>query len=139
MLSPKKTKYRKRQRRTSKTLMGKALSGNMVSYGEYGLMSLSNYYITARQIESARMTIARHVRRAGKTWIRIFPDIPVTKKAAETRMGSGKGSVDHWVCAVRRGHILFEMSGIPEELAKSAMELASYKLPIHTRFVKRVL
>ncbi len=133
-LMPKRVKYRKAQRGRRK---GKATSACSLNFGEFGLQALENAWIDNRQIEAARIALTRHVRRGGKVWIRIFPDKPVTKKPAETRMGKGKGMVDHWVTVVKRGRILFEMEGIPEELAKESMALASHKLPIRTRFVSR--
>ena len=136
MLLPKRVKYRKAQRGTRK---GLATSGNRVSFGEYGLQSLENAWFTNAQIEAARVALTRHVRRGGKIWIRIFPDKPVTKKPAETRMGHGKGMPDHWVAVIKRGKILFEMEGVPEELARDAMRLASYKIPFKTKFVSRRL
>lgn len=132
MLQPKRVKYRKAQRGH---LRGKAQAGNTIVFGEFGLQAQEGAWITARQIEAARRVMVRYLRRGGQMWIRIFPDKPVTKKPAETRMGSGKGSPDHWVAVVRPGRMLFEISGIKENLAKEAMHLASYKLPIATRFV----
>ncbi|MBI2447825.1 MAG: 50S ribosomal protein L16 [Candidatus Omnitrophica bacterium] len=134
-LFPKRVKYRKAQRGRRK---GRALTGATVAFGEYGLQALDNAWITNSQIEAARVALTRHVKRGGKVWIRIFPDKPVTKKPAETRMGKGKGMVDHWVSVVKRGRILFEIDGVPEELAKEAMRLAAHKLPIKTRFAKRM-
>jgi large subunit ribosomal protein L16 len=134
MLMPKRVKYRKQFRGRMK---GKANRGNEVAFGEFGLQALEPSWITARQIESARTAIVRHVRRRGKLWIRIFPDKPVTAKPAETRMGKGKGEVDHWVAVVRPGRIMFELSGVSEDLAREAFRLASHKLPIDYRFVKR--
>jgi len=116
-------------------LRGKAQVGNTIAFGEFGLQAQEGAWITARQIEAARRVMVRYLRRGGQMWIRIFPDKPVTRKPAETRMGSGKGSPDHWVAVVRPGRMLFEISGIKENLAKEAMHLASYKLPIATRFV----
>ncbi len=135
LLFPKRVKYRKAHRGRRK---GKALKGSTVAFGEYGLQSLGNAWVTSSQIESARVALTRHVRRGGKVWIRLFPDKPVTKKPAETRMGKGKGMPDHWVSVVKRGRILFEIDGVPEELAREAMRLAAYKLPIRTKFAKRV-
>jgi len=132
VLQPKRVKYRKAQRGH---LRGKAQAGNTIVFGEFGLQAQEGAWITARQIEAARRVMVRYLRRGGQMWIRIFPDKPVTKKPAETRMGSGKGSPDHWVAVVRPGRMLFEISGIKENLAKEAMHLASYKLPIATRFV----
>ena len=134
MLMPKRVKYRKHHRGRMK---GKARRGNKVSFGEYGLQALEPCWMTSRQIEAARRAIVRHVRRSGKLWIRVFPDKPVTKRPAETRMGKGKGDVDHWVAVVKPGRMLFEISGVSEESARSAMRLASHKLPIQTRFVTR--
>ncbi len=134
MLMPKRVKYRKHHRGRMK---GKAYRGNKVSFGEYGLQALEPCWMTSRQIEAARRAIVRHVRRSGKLWIRVFPDKPVTKRPAETRMGKGKGDVDHWVAVVKPGRMIFEISGVSEESARSAMRLASHKLPIQTRFVTR--
>lgn len=134
MLMPKRVKYRKHHRGRMK---GMARRGNKVSFGEYGLQALEPCWMTSRQIEAARRAIVRHVRRSGKLWIRVFPDKPVTKRPAETRMGKGKGDVDHWVAVVKPGRMLFEISGVSEESARSAMRLASHKLPIQTRFVTR--
>lgn len=136
MLSPKRVKYRKRQRGR---LKGQATKGSSVSFGEFGLKATTSGRLTARQIEAARRALTRRVKRGGKLWIRIFPDQPVTKKPAETRMGSGKGSPEYWVAVVKPGRVLFEISGIDENLAKEALDLASYKLPIHTQFVKKEL
>lgn len=134
MLMPKRVKYRKQQRGR---MTGKATRGNKVSFGQYGLKALEPAWITSRQIEAARVAITRHVKRGGKIWIRIFPDKPVTKKPAETRMGKGKGSPEYWVAVVKPGRILFEIEGVSEELAKEAFRLASHKLPIKTKFVVR--
>ncbi|EEH00586.1 ribosomal protein L16 [Borreliella finlandensis] len=134
MLSPKKVKYRKKQRGR---LSGEAQKGNKISFGEYGLVSLETNFITARQIEAARIAMTRKIKRGGRVWIRIFPDIPYTKKPAETRMGKGKGGVDHWNASVKLGTVMFEMSGVVEELAQEAMSLASSKLPVKTMFVVR--
>jgi large subunit ribosomal protein L16 len=134
MLLPKRVKYRKQMRGRMK---GKASRGIDVSFGEYGLQALEPAWITSRQIEAARRAIVRHVRRRGKYWIRIFPDKPVTAKPAETRMGKGKGAVDHWVAVVKPGRILFELAGVTEEQAREAMRLASTKLPIKCQFVMR--
>ncbi|MCB1191007.1 MAG: 50S ribosomal protein L16 [Leptospiraceae bacterium] len=136
MLSPKRVKYRKRQRGR---LKGKDETGNRVSFGEYGLMATESGRITARQIEAARISINRRIKRGGKIWIRIFPQLPVTKKPAETRMGKGKGSPEFWIAEVRPGRMLFEMSGVDEAIAKQALEIASYKLPISAEFVKRTI
>ena len=134
MLMPSKVKYRKQQRGRRK---GKAGRGNTLVSGEYGLVALGNCWLTSRQIESARVAMTRFIRRAGKVWIRVFPDKPVTAKPAETRMGSGKGSVEFWVSVVKRGRVLFEMGGVPEESAREALRKAAHKLPIPTRFVMR--
>lgn len=134
MLMPKKVKHRKVQRRRMK---GKAKGGKELNFGEFGLQSLESAWITARQIEASRVAITRHLKRKGKLWIRIFPDKPATKKPPETRMGKGKGNPEFWVAVVRPGRIMFEVSGVSKELAKRAMQLASYKLPIKTRFVYR--
>jgi len=134
MLMPKRVKYRKQMRGRMK---GKATRGTKVVFGEYGLQSLEPAWITARQIEAARRAIVRHVRRRGRYWIRIFPDKPVTVKPAETRMGKGKGAVDHWVAVVKPGRVMFELGGVSEEMAREAMRLASHKLPIKCQFVVR--
>ncbi len=134
MLSPKRVKYRKKQKGR---LKGKSLRANKVSFGEYGLKAITGARITARQIEAARRTITRHIKRGGKLWIRIFPDYPVTKKPAETRMGSGKGNPEYWVSIVKPGRIMFELSGIPEDAVKEAFRLASHKLPVKTIIVKK--
>jgi large subunit ribosomal protein L16 len=134
MLMPKRVKYRKQFRGRMK---GKATRGNTVAFGEYGLQSLEPSWITSRQIEAARRAMVRHMRRRGKLWIRIFPDKSVTKRAAETRMGKGKGSVDHWVAVVKPGRVMFEISGVSEEIAREAMHRASYKLPVKCQFVVR--
>ena len=134
MLMPRRTKYRKAFRGRMK---GKASRGNKVEFGEYGLQSTGPAWITARQIEAARRAVVRFVKRGGKVVIRIFPDKPVTVKPAETRMGSGKGSVDHWVAVVRPGTVMFEISGVTEEQAREAFRLASHKLPVPTQFVSR--
>lgn len=132
MLQPKRVKHRKAHRGR---LKGKAQAGNTVTFGDYGLQALEPAWLTARQIEAARRAITHHLRRGGNVWIRIFPDKPVTKKPAETRMGSGKGAVDHWVAVVKTGKVLFEVAGVSEDTAKEAMRLASHKLPIDTRFM----
>lgn len=134
MLMPKKTKFRKQMKGT---LTGVASRGIEVSFGRYGLKAESSERITSRQIESARRAMTRYVKRGGKIWIRIFPDTPITKKPAEVRMGSGKGSVDHYAAKVKTGTIMFEMDGIAEDVAKEAMRLAAHKLPVRTRFVVR--
>ncbi len=135
MLMPKKVKYRKQQRGRVK---GKATRGTTVAFGEYGLQALESAWITNRQIEAARIAITRHVKRGGKIWIRMFPDKPYTKKPAETRMGKGKGSPEGWVAVVKPGKVLFEIEGVPRELAHRAFELAAAKLPIKTQFVERM-
>ena len=132
MLMPRKTKYRKAQKGRNK---GVASRGTEISFGSFGLKALANERITSRQIESARRAMTRHIKRGGKIWIRIFPHTPVTKKPAEVRMGSGKGALDHYVAKVQAGKILFEMDGVTEEVAKEAMRLAAYKLPINTKFM----
>ncbi|MGH9171385.1 MAG: 50S ribosomal protein L16 [Acidimicrobiales bacterium] len=134
MLMPKRTKHRKQQRGR---LTGMTKGGESISFGEYGIQALEPAWVTARQIEAARIAMTRHVRRGGKVWIRVFPDKPVTAKPAETRMGSGKGNPEHWVAVVRPGRILFELAGVDEALARGAMELAIQKLPMKARFVVR--
>lgn len=136
MLSPKRTKFRKVFKGKIK---GVASAGAEVSFGSFGLKAIEPARITARQIESARRAISRCVKRAGRVWIRIFPDLPVTKKPAEVRMGSGKGSPEYWACRVKPGRVMFELDGVPEDVAKAAFELAAAKLPIHTKFVKRIV
>ncbi|MCC6166794.1 MAG: 50S ribosomal protein L16 [Caldilineaceae bacterium] len=134
MLMPKRVKYRKMHRGR---LTGLAQRGNTVAFGTYGLQATEPMLLTSRQIEAARRAVVRHIRRGGKLWIRVFPDKPMTQRAAETRMGSGKGSVDHWVARVKPGHVLFEMAGIREDQAREALRLASHKLPMKTQFVSR--
>ena len=134
MLMPKKVKYRKQQRGR---MCGKAWRGSDLSFGDYGLKVMECGYITDRQIEASRIAMTRFIKRGGKVWLRLFPDKPITKKPAETRMGKGKGAPDHWVCVVRPGRILFEMEGVTPELAKEAMRLAAHKLPLKTSFVQR--
>jgi len=134
MLMPKRVKYRKAHRGRMK---GKASRGTEVVFGEYGLRALECCWMTSRQIEAARRALVRHMKRSGKYWIRIFPDKPVTKRAAESRMGSGKGAVDHWVAVVKPGRVLFEISGVSESVAREAMRLAAHKLPIKTKFIDR--
>ncbi|NCN09624.1 MAG: 50S ribosomal protein L16 [Leptospira sp.] len=136
MLSPKRVKFRKRQRGR---LKGKDERGSKVSFGEFGLKAITSGRLTARQIEAARITINRQVKRGGKLWIRIFPHVPITKKPAETRMGKGKGNPEYWIAEIRPGRVLFEMAGVDEATAKKALELASFKLPLQTTFVKRSL
>jgi large subunit ribosomal protein L16 len=132
MLQPKRVKHRKTHKGHRR---GAAHSGNAINFGDYALQAEESAWITNRQIEAARRAITRYIRRGGKVWIRIFPDKPVTKKPAETRIGSGKGAPDHWVAVVRRGRIMFELSGVDEPTAKEAMRLAAHKLPLHTRFI----
>ena len=134
MLSPKRIKFRKKQRGTRDAVAHK---GNSLAFGEYGLMALEPRWITNRQIEAARDAMTRHVKRGGKVWIRIFPDMPYTKKPAETRQGNGKGNPEGWVAVVKTGAIMFEMGGVDETLAREALELAASKLPIKTKFVVR--
>ena len=134
MLAPKRVKHRK----THKGRMrGKAYRGNKVSFGEYGLQTTECGWISNRQIESARVAMTRHIKRGGKVWIRIFPDKPITSKPAETRMGKGKGNLEGWVAVVKPGRMMFELEGVPEEIARRAMELAAAKLPVATQFVAR--
>ncbi len=135
MLMPKRTKFRKQQRGR---MRGAAYRGSKISFGEYGLQAEAPGWITNRQIEAARVAIMRHIKRQGKLWIRIFPDKPVTVKPAETRMGKGKGSPEFWVAVVKPGRIMFELAGVEQSEAKRAMELASAKLPIKVKFVRRV-
>ncbi len=132
MLMPRKTKYRKAQKGRN---TGLATRGTEISFGSYGLKALGNERITSRQIEAARRSMTRYIKRGGKIWIRIFPHTPITKKPAEVRMGSGKGALDHYVAKVQAGKILFEMDGVSEDVAKEAMRLAAYKLPIKTKFM----
>ena len=134
MLMPKRTKYRRVHRGR---LKGKAMRGNTIAYGDYGLVAMEGAWITSNQIEAARIAMTRYIRRGGQVWIKIFPDKPITEKPAETRMGSGKGSVDHWVAVVKPGRVLFEMNGVAEEVAKEAMRLAMHKLPIKCKFVAK--
>ena len=134
MLLPKRVKYRKQFRGRMK---GRAHKGNTVSHGTYGLQALEPAWITNRQIEAARIAMTRYIQRGGQVWIKIFPDKPVTAKPAETRMGSGKGSPEYWVCVVKPGRVLFEMDGVSKEIAQEAMRLAGHKLPIKTKFVMK--
>lgn len=134
MLMPKKTKYRKQMKGV---MRGEATRGAQIAFGQFALKAEASERITSRQIEAARRAMTRHIKRGGKIWIRIFPDTPITKKPAEVRMGSGKGSVDHYAAKVKTGAIMFEMDGVDEPVAKEAMRLASHKLPIPTRFVVR--
>ena len=135
MLMPKRVKYRKAQRGN---MRGKAHRGSTLAFGEYGLKALEPERVTARQIEAARRALTRHMKRAGRVWIRVFPDVPVTKKPLEVRMGSGKGGIEFWVTRVKPGRILFELDGVPVQVAKEALALAAAKLPIKTRFVQRI-
>jgi large subunit ribosomal protein L16 len=135
MLIPKRVKHRKQQRGRMK---GQARAGNQIHFGEFGLQALEPAWITNQQIEAARIAMTRYIKRGGKVWINIFPDKPVTSKPAETRMGKGKGSPEYWVAVVKPGRILFELAGVDEETAREAMRLASHKLPIRTKFVKRI-
>ncbi len=134
MLTPKKVKFRKQQRGR---MQGAAQAGNKLNFGEFGLQAVECGYITSRQIEAARIAMTRHVKRSGKMWIRFFPDKPITKKPAEVRMGKGKGPTDAWVAVIKPGRILYEMEGVPRELAMEALRLAAHKLPIKTKFVER--
>lgn len=135
MLSPKRTKFRKTHKGR---IHGSAKGGTSLNFGSVGLKAMEPERITARQIEAARRAISRHMKRQGQLWIRIFPDVPVTKKPLEVRMGSGKGGVEFWACRVKPGRIMFELDGIPQELAKEALELAASKLPIRTKIVTRI-
>lgn len=134
MLMPKRSKYRKTFRGR---MTGKATRGNKITYGDYALVALEPCWMTGNQIEAARIAMTRYMRRGGKVWIKVFPHKPVTKKPAEVRMGSGKGNTDRWVAVVKPGRVLFELAGVPETVAKEAMRLASHKLPIKTKFIKR--
>lgn len=134
MLQPKKVKHRKMFKGR---LRGKALRGNTLAFGAYGLQAMTSGFISARQIEAARIAMTRHVKRGGKVWIRVFPDKPITKKPAETRMGKGKGNLEGWVAPVKRGRMLYEMEGVDPTTAREALRLAAHKLPIQTRFVQR--
>ncbi len=134
MLIPTRVKHRKQHRGR---LTGTATRGNTITFGEYGLVALEPAWITNRQIEAARIAMTRYIKRGGKVWIKIFPDKPITAKPAETRMGSGKGAPEYWVAVVKPGRIMFELAGVPEEIAREALRLASHKLPIKTKFVKR--
>jgi large subunit ribosomal protein L16 len=134
MLMPKKVKFRKQQRGR---MTGKAWRGSTISFGEYALKAMDCGWITSRQIEAARIAMTRFIKRGGKVWIRLFPDKPITKKPAETRMGKGKGAPEEWVAVIRPGKILFEMEGVSPEIAQEAMRLAAHKIPMKTRFVKR--
>jgi len=134
MLIPKRVKYRKQHR---PSLSGKAKGGAEIHFGDFALQALDPAWITSRQIEAARIAMTRYIKRGGKVWIRIFPDKPITQKPAETRMGSGKGAPEYWVAVVKPGRVLFELAGVTEEVAREAMRLASHKLPIKTKFIKR--
>ena len=134
MLLPKRVKYRRVHRGR---LTGKAMRGNFISNGEYGLQALEPCWITSNQIEAARIAMTRYIKRGGQVWIKIFPDKPVTEQPAETRMGAGKGSPEYWVAVVKPGRVMFEISGVPEDLAREAMRLAAHKLPIKCKFVKK--
>lgn len=134
MLMPKRVKYRRVHRGR---MTGKALRGNKISYGDYAIQALEPCWMTANQIESARRAMTRYIKRGGKIWIKVFPDKPVTKKPAEVRMGSGKGAPEYWVAVIKPGRVLFEMSGVPVEVAREAMRLAQHKLPIKTKFIVR--
>lgn len=134
MLQPKRVKYRKQQKGR---LRGYAYRGNTIAFGDYGLQTMEIGWISSRQIESARVAMTRHIKRGGKVWIRIFPDKPITSKPAETRMGKGKGNPESWVAPVKPGRVMFELEGVPESVAKRAMELAAAKLPVKTRFLVR--
>ena len=133
-LMPKRTKYRKQQKGR---VRGKATRGNEVTYGEYGLQAQDAAFITSNQIEAARVAMTRYIKRGGKVWIKIFPDKPITKKPAETRMGKGKGAVEYWVAVVKPGRVMFEIAGVPEDLAKEALRLAANKLSVKCKFVKK--
>ncbi len=133
-LMPKRTKYRKQQKGR---VRGKAMRGNKVTDGEYGIQSLELGFITSNQIEAARVAMTRYIKRGGKVWIKIFPDKPVTKKPAETRMGKGKGAPEYWVAVVKPGRVMFEIEGVSEDIAREALRLAAQKLPVQTKFVKR--
>jgi large subunit ribosomal protein L16 len=136
VLQPKRTKYRKQFKGRNR---GVATRGTKVSYGEYGLKTLEPGQVTARQLEAARRAMSRHIKRGGKVWIRIFPDKPITKKPLEVRQGSGKGNVEYWVALVQPGRVMFEIEGVPEELAREALNLAAAKLPVKTMFVTRTI
>ena len=136
MLQPIKTKFRKAHKGR---IRGQATSGQALAFGEYGLKALEPERVTARQIEAARRALTRHMKRAGQVWIRVYPDVPVSKKPLEVRMGSGKGTPEYWVCRIKPGRILFEVDGISQALAREALELAAAKLPIKTRFIQRIV
>ena len=134
MLLPKRVKYRRVHRGR---MTGKAMRGNTLAYGEFGLQATEPCWVTSQQIEAARIALTRYTKRGGQVWIKIFPDKPVTEKPAETRMGSGKGSPEYWVAVVKPGRVLFEVAGVPEEIAREALRLAAHKLPLKTKFIKR--
>ncbi len=134
MLMPKRVKFRKQHRGRR---AGRAMRGNAISFGDYGLVALEAGWVSSRQIESARIAMTRHIKRGGKVWIRVFPDKPITKKPLETRMGKGKGPVEGWVCVVKPARVMFEMNGVPEDVAKEAMRLAMHKMPIKCKFMTR--
>ena len=134
LLMPRKIKYRKSQKGKQR---GIATVGNRITFGEYGLKALENGYIRGNHMEACRIVVARKMKGAGKLWINVFPNKPISKKPAETRMGKGKGDLDHWVAVVRRGKVIFEISGVPEDFAKNVLRLVSFKLPVKTKFVKR--
>ncbi len=134
LLAPSRTKYRRQHRGRMK---GQAMRGSTISFGEFGVQALEACWMEARQIEAARIALTRFMKRGGKVWIRVFPDKPISAKPAETRMGSGKGAVDHWVAVVKPGRIIFEIAGVSEEVAKEAARLAGHKLPVKTRFITR--
>ena len=133
-LMPKRVKYRKSQRGS---MRGLTLAGSQLNFGEFGLQALQNAWLTNAQLEAARVALTRNIKRGGKVWIRIFPDKPISKKPAETRMGKGKGSTEHWAAVIKRGKIIFEMEGVPEEIARESMRLAAHKLSFKTKFVSR--
>ncbi len=135
MLSPKRTKYRKAHKGR---IHGNAKAGTSLNFGAFGLKAMTPGRVTARQIEASRRAITRHMKRSGRIWIRIFPDVPVSQKPAEVRQGKGKGTPEYWACRVKPGRIMFEVDGVPQELAKSALELAAAKLPVQTRFISRI-
>ena len=134
MLQPKKTKHRKQQKGKIK---GNAQRGHQIAFGSFGIKSMDEGFLTSRQIEAARIAVTRYMKREGKVWIRIFPDKPITNKPAEVRMGKGKGALDHWVAVIKPGRMLYEIAGVPEEVAREAFRLASHKLPFPTKFIKR--
>jgi large subunit ribosomal protein L16 len=136
MLQPKRTKFRKQQKGRNR---GVATVGNRVSFGEYGIKATTRGRVTARQIEAARRAITRHVKRGGKLWIRVFPDVPISKKPIEVRMGKGKGNVEYWIAKIQPGRVLYEIEGVPEEIARKAFRLAAAKLPVQTTFVSRMV